>query len=118
MTEGNFSLVQICDVIAIVSNFYGLDRVTKKRSHELTDKLWSGLVDKTHDELSADTMVHVISVLPHLRVSRGVILNVVKDRLGDFWREYKTEDILAMLKVCGLLEYLSLEKSFGQHWEN
>jgi len=99
VTEGNFSLVQICDVIAIVSNFYGLDRVTKKRSHELTDKLWSGLVDKTHDELSADTMVHVISVLPHLRVSRGVILNVVKDRLGDFWREYKTEDILAMLKV-------------------
>jgi len=99
VTEGNFSLVQICDVISIVSNFYGVNKNMKRYSHELTDKLWSGLVDKTNQELSAETMVHVISVLPHLRVSRGVILNVVKTRLGDFWREYSTEDVLAMLKV-------------------
>lgn len=99
ITEGKFNLVQICDVIAIVSNFYGTSNVNKKSSHELTDKLWSGLVEKTTDELSAESMVHVISVLPHLRVSRSVVLNVVKNRLGDFWREYKTEDVLAMLKV-------------------
>ena len=80
MTEGNFSLVQICDVISIVSNFYGVDKNMKRYSHELTDKLWSGLVEKTNDELSAETMVHVISVLPHLKVSRSVILNVVKTR--------------------------------------
>lgn len=95
VTEGHLNLVQICDVIAIISKYSG----NKKSSQELADKMWSGLVDKAANELNAESMVHVINAAPHLKASRSVILGLVCNRIGDFWQDYKTKDILEMLRV-------------------
>ena len=40
ITEGVFSLTQICEAVLILSKFYPND---KKRSLEMTDSLWTGV---------------------------------------------------------------------------
>ena len=54
---------QICDAISILSTFYPDD---KKQCHELVDKLWSGIMDKSR-EINVDTMAKVFNTLPHLK---------------------------------------------------
>jgi len=94
VTEGRFGLVQICDVIAVVSGYCA------DKSWRFTDRFWSGLVDKASgDELNAETMVHVISTVPHLKASRSVVLGLVSNRMGDFYADYTTKEILDMLRV-------------------
>jgi hypothetical protein len=38
----------------------------KKRGHELVDKLWSGLMDKS-EEINVDTIANVFNTLPYLK---------------------------------------------------
>jgi hypothetical protein len=54
---------QICQAIEVLSAFYPDD---KKRCHEIVDKLWCGILDKTN-EMTVDTIVHVFRALPHLK---------------------------------------------------
>jgi hypothetical protein len=46
-----------------LSTFYPDD---KKRGHELVDKLWSGLMDKS-EEINVDTIANVFNTLPYLK---------------------------------------------------
>jgi hypothetical protein len=96
VTEGLFSLVQICEAVIVLSNFYSND---KMRSLEMADKLWAGIIDKAGKELNAKTMSSVFSTLPHLRSSRDLVLKLLSSKVGDHWQEYTTRDILEMLRV-------------------
>ncbi len=96
VTEGLFNLVEICEAVAILSKFYEND---KKRCFEMTDKLWAGILDKAPKQLNAETMAHAFGTLPHLKTSRDVVLKMLDAKVGDFWQEYKTRDILDMLRV-------------------
>lgn len=61
--EKCFDCRQICDAISILSTFYPDD---KKRCHELVDKLWSGIMDKSQ-EINVDSIAKVFNTLPHLK---------------------------------------------------
>jgi len=95
VTEGLFSLMQICDVIRIANGKFSSD---KKLNQGLTDKLWSGLLDKATD-LKAEHMVHLIKAAADLKEPRPVVLTLIRNRMGDFWQEYEIKDILEMLRV-------------------
>lgn len=96
VTEGLFSLVQICDTVSILSRFWPHD---KKRCHEMSDKLWAGILDRSSKELNAETMASVFNVLPHLKSSRDIVFKLVERHVGDHWQLYKTRDIMEMLRV-------------------
>ena len=80
MTEGVFSLAQLCQVVTILSQFNhnhkepvsGFAPVSKL--HRLADKFWAGIMDKS-DELNEDTMALVFKTLPHLKTRYRVIFN-------------------------------------------
>lgn len=101
VTEGAFSLVQICDAISILSTFYPDD---KKQCHELVDKLWSGIMDKSQ-EINVDSIAKVFNTLPHLKQSRDIILKLLESKVGDFWRHYSTRDILEMLRNMTAIQF-------------
>jgi len=104
MTEGVFSLPQLCKVVSILSGFQISEDPVGPSSnhHRLADKFWAGIMDKS-DELNEDTMAMVFNVLPHLKSSRGIILKLLEEKIGDYWQLYKTQDILEILRVLTVI---------------
>lgn len=94
MSEGIFSLVQLCKAANILATFYS----DKKDNYELADKLWSGILDKS-DEINAESISAVFSTLPNLKCSRDIVLKLVESKVDKFWQEYKIRDVLAILKA-------------------
>lgn len=101
ITEGEFNLVQICDTICILSNFYPGN---KKSCHEMVDRLWSGILDKSK-ELNVDNIAAVFNVLPHLKQSRDIILKFLESKVGDFWRHFMIRDILEILRTMTAIQF-------------
>ena len=104
MTEGVFSLSQLCKVVSILSRFQiSEDPVgPTSKHHRLADKFWAGIMDKS-DELNAETMATVFNTLPNLKSSRGIILKLLEERIGDYWQIYKTQDVLEILRVLTVI---------------
>ena len=100
MTEGVFSLVQICEAVFILSKFYGNDRA---RSLELADSLWTGIVDKASRELNGKTAITVFKTLPYLTKSRDMIYKICSNEAIDSWTSLSTKDILEILRTVSLL---------------
>ena len=95
ITDGHFDLVQICQVISKLSNFSD----KRRQCYDAADKLWYGLMNKAEKELNAETIMHVVNVLPHLGASRSLVGNMVRSKLTNFLPDYKVKDILELLKV-------------------
>ena len=74
ITEGLFSLVQVCQAVIILSKFYSND---KNRSLEMADKLWAGIMDKAPRELNVKSIPIVFATLPHLSSSRDLVYKMV-----------------------------------------
>ena len=104
MTEGVFSLTQLCKVVSILSGFQVSEDPVGPSSnhHRLADKFWAGIMDKS-DELNEDTMAMVFNVLPHLKSSRGIILKLLEEKICDYWQLYKIHDILEILRVLTVI---------------
>merc|ERR1719351_616598 len=104
MTEGVFSLPQLCKVVSILSGFQISEDPVGPSSnhHRLADKFWAGIMDKS-DELNEDTMAIVFNVLPHLKSSRGIILKLLEEKICDYWQLYKIQDILEILRVLTVI---------------
>jgi len=104
MTEGVFSLTQLCKVVSILSGFQVSEDPVGPSSnhHRLADKFWAGIMDKS-DELNEDTMAMVFNVLPHLKSSRGIILKLLEEKICDYWQLYKIQDILEILRVLTVI---------------
>jgi len=100
ITDGVFSLTQVCEAVQILSRFYSND---KKRSLELADNLWTGIMDKADKELNLNTLIPVFRTLPCLSQSRDLIYKLVSNKACDLWKELKTKDILEILRVLNLM---------------
>ena len=100
ITEGVFSLTQICEAVLILSKFYPND---KKRSLEMTDSLWTGILSKDLELNDPKSVVDVFRTLPCLSQSRDLVYKLASDKACDLWQEFTTKDILEILRV--LLTY-------------
>jgi hypothetical protein len=69
ITGGVFSLTQICEAVLILSKFYPND---KKRSIEMTDSLWTGILSKDLELCDPKSVVAVFRILPCLSQSRDL----------------------------------------------
>ena len=69
ITGGVFSLAQICEAVLILSKFYPND---KKRSIEMTDSLWTGILSKDLELCDPKSVVAVFRTLPCLNQSRDL----------------------------------------------
>ena len=69
ITGGVFSLTQICEAVLILSKFYPND---KKRSIEMTDSLWTGILSKDLELCDPKSVVAVFRTLPCLNQSRDL----------------------------------------------
>ena len=89
ITEGLFSLDQVCQAVIILSKFYSND---KNRSLEMADKLWAGIMDKAPQELNVKSIPIVFATLPHLSSSRDLVYKMVSTGLSEancnFLNEY------------------------------
>ena len=56
INDGVFSLTQICEAVSILSKFYPND---KKRSLEMTDRLWTGILSKDLELTDTSSIVAV-----------------------------------------------------------
>lgn len=75
ITKGMFNLIQVCEAIMILTKFHPDD---KKRSLEMADRLWAGILDQTSSGQPLDTksIVAVFRTLPCLSQSRDLIYQV------------------------------------------
>lgn len=75
ITKGMFNLIQVCEAIMILTKFHPDD---KKRSLEMADRLWAGILDQTSAGQPLDTksVVAVFRTLPCLSQSRDLIYQV------------------------------------------
>jgi hypothetical protein len=94
ISEGHFSLEQICEAVVILSDFYP----DKKKCFDVADQLWAGIMDKS-DKIDADNIAAVFSTLPHLRASRDIVYKMLEAKMGEFWQMYTTKDVLEILGV-------------------
>ena len=100
ITEGCFSLVQVCKAVIILSKFYSND---KERSLKMADYLWAGIMDKAPKELDLKSIPLVFATLPHLSNSRDLVFKMVSSKACDHWQEFQTKDILEMLRVLNVM---------------
>ena len=100
ISDGVFSLGQICEAVLILSKFYSND---KKRSLEMADRLWTGIMDKAEKELDINTLISVFRTLPCLSQSRDLVFKMVSNKACDLWKELKTKDILEILRVLNVM---------------
>lgn len=102
MTDGLFSITQICEAVVILSRFYANDRA---RSQELADSLWTGIVDKAEnkEELDIKTAIHMFKILPYLTKSRDMIYKMVSNKVCDDWKRLGTKDVLEILRIVNSL---------------
>jgi len=100
ITEGVFSLTQICEAVLILSKFYPND---KKRSLEMTDSLWTGILSKDLELNDPKSVVDVFRTLPCLSQSRDLVYKLASDKACDLWQEFTTKDILEILRVLNIM---------------
>merc|ERR1719317_965088 len=86
VTDGLFSLQDICKAIHILAIFYP----ENKRCREVVDKLWFGLIDQSKD----------------------MILKVLEKKSVDCWLQFKVRDIVEILRVLQQLKYDTLSPGF------
>ena len=48
-------------------------------------------------EIDASNIAGVFAALPHLRASRDMVLKTLETKVGEFWQEYRTKDVLEIL---------------------
>jgi len=107
VTDGLFSLQDICKAIHILSIFYP----ENKRCREVVDKLWFGLIDQGKD-MTAEEIVSVFSTLPHLTKSRKMILKVLEEKAVECWLDFKIRDVVEILRVLQQLKYDKMSPGF------
>ena len=102
MTDGLFSIRQICEIVRILSKFYAND---KARNQELADSLWIGIVDKAENsqELDVKSAIQVFKILPYLDKSRDLIYKIVSNKVCDEWKVLSTKDVLEILRIVNSL---------------
>jgi len=107
VTDGLFPLQDICKAIQILSIFYP----DNKRCREVADKLWFGIIDHSKDMTTKD-IVAVFTTLPHLTKSRNMILKVLEEKSVECWQQFKTEDVVEILRVLQQLKYDRISQGF------
>ena len=89
----------------VLSDFYP----EKKKCHEVCDQLWAGIMDKS-EEINAGNIAALFSTLPHLRASREIVYKTLESKVGEFWQEYTTKDVLEILGVFAAMKMRTGEK--------
>jgi len=107
VTDGLFPLQDICKAIQILSIFYP----DNKKCREVADKLWFGIIDHSKDMTTKD-IVAVFTTLPHLTKSRNMILRVLEEKAVECWQQFKTEDVVEILRVLQQLKYDRMSQGF------
>jgi len=107
VTDGLFSLQDICKAIHILSIFYP----DNKRCKEVVDKLWFGIIDQSK-AMTTEEIVSVFTTLPHLTKSRNMILKVLEKKSMDCWLKFKTRDVVEILRVVQQLNYDRMSPGF------
>jgi len=100
ITNGLFSLTQVCEAVLILSKFYAND---KKRSLEMADRLWTGILNKDLELKDPKSVLAVFRTLPCLSQSRDLVYKMVSDKACDLWQEFSTKDILEILRVLNIM---------------
>ena len=103
ITGGVFSLTQICEAVLILSKFYPND---KKRSIEMTDSLWTGILSKDLELCDPKSVVAVFRTLPCLNQSRD--LGVAHDMYLRIYQESMNLPIYQFFP-CFLLRYRTFQ---------
>lgn len=101
VTEGLFSLPQICQAINILAGFYE----HRKQSLEAADKLWFGIMDKGEQLSSGEDIASVFSTLPHLSKSRHIVLKMLEERAMEHWQKLRACDVIEIFRVLTELKY-------------
>jgi len=107
VSDGLFSLQEICKAIHILAVFYP----DNKKCREIADKLWFGIIDRSKD-MSTEDIVAVFCTLPHLTKSRNMILNVLEGKSKDCWQKFKSRDVVEILRVLQELKYDRINQGF------
>ena len=98
--DGLFSLQDICKAIHILSVFYP----ELQQCRDVNDKLWFGILDQSK-EMTPDDIVSVFTTLPHLGKSRMMIMKLLETKAMEHWQQFKTGDIVQILRVLQSLKY-------------
>eukprot|EP00092_Neocalanus_flemingeri_P083580 GFUD01104916.1.p1 GENE.GFUD01104916.1~~GFUD01104916.1.p1 ORF type:complete len:670 (-),score=227.02 GFUD01104916.1:82-2091(-) len=107
VTDGMFPLQDICKAVHILSIFYP----DHKKCRQVADKLWFGIIDQSKSMTNED-IVAVFTTLPHLTKSRNMILKVLEEKAGDSWQQFKTGDVVEILRVLQELKYDRISQGF------
>jgi len=105
--DGIFSLQDICNAIHILAIFYP----DNKKCKEVADKLWFGIIDQSK-AMTTEEIVAVFTTIPHLTKSRNMILRVLEDKAVECWQQFKTGDVVEILRVLQELKYDRTSQGF------
>jgi len=108
VTEGLFSLKQICQAINILAMFHE----NKKHSLDAADKLWFGIMDKGDQMIKGEDIVAVFSTLPNLSKSRHIVLKLLEERAMEHWQQLRTCDVIEIFRVLTELKYERVSSVF------
>jgi len=108
VTEGIFSLQEVCQAINILSMFYP----DRKRCAETADKLWFGIVDQRHHLDKPANIVAVFGALPSLYKSRSLILKILEKAALESWEKYEPDDMIEILRVLVEMKYDTVSPAF------
>lgn len=126
VTEGLFSLPQLCQAVTILATFYPEDR---KRSLEAADRLWFGLMDKgqklgTGEALTpplgeavtpslgegvtpslGEAVTALFAILPSLSKSRHIVFRLAEEKAIQNWQYLATSHVIEIFRVLTQLKY-------------
>jgi hypothetical protein len=108
VTEGVFSVLEVCRAINILSMFYE----DRKRCLEMADKLWFGIVDQSKQINSSESIVAVFTALPSLNKSRRIVMKILEKKTLENWDKFETGDIIEILRVLVEIKYDRISPSF------
>jgi len=108
VSEGVFSVQEVCRAINILSMFYE----DRRKCMETADKLWFGIVDHADQLNTTDNIVAVFTTLPSLKKSRNVVLKLLEKKALEHWERYETGDVVEMLRVLVEIKFDSVHPSF------
>jgi len=100
VSDGVFSLQDICKAIHILSVFYP----ELQQCRDVNDKLWFGILDQSKN-MQVDDIVAVFTTLPHLNKSRRMIMRLLETKSMDQWQTFKTGHVIQVLRVLQNLKY-------------
>eukprot|EP00088_Acartia_fossae_P006115 TRINITY_DN1279_c0_g1_i4.p1 TRINITY_DN1279_c0_g1~~TRINITY_DN1279_c0_g1_i4.p1 ORF type:complete len:716 (+),score=170.02 TRINITY_DN1279_c0_g1_i4:592-2739(+) len=101
VTEGIFSVTEVCRAINILSMFYE----DRKKCLEVADKLWCGIADLHKQIDNPDAVAAVFSTLPNLNKSRSIIIKIIEKKAMNVWEQYDTGHIIEIMRVLTELKY-------------